>query len=164
MATEAEGGERGKGKGDGGRRRRPCTVCASMDKRDAVVCGTCSRRKHLMCFFPPWETEAGPCVRCAPKERQGGERAEGEEAEAEAAGGARVWTCDECRSAPPALLSRPKIGDELEAEVEDSFGRGMLWKRAIVRKHVGRDRFVLMINPDEEDDFFEEYASRSRFA
>ena len=56
----------------------------------------------------------------------------------------------------------PGIGAELQVEVEEPAARGgaIVWKRAIVLRKVikaGVERMVLMINPDEEDDFIEEY-------
>ena len=114
------GGAHCGGRGDT-RRRKPCMVCSETDRRDALVCGTCGARQHLMCVWPP--------MAAAP---------EGE------------WTCEACRCAPPSKV--PKPGDELEAEVQEKDKEGTLvWKRAVVIKSLPRERFVLMINPDEED-------------
>ena len=112
--------------------RRPCSVCSeASDARDAIICSRCGGRTHLMCFFPP--------------------RIEVQDDE--------VWECDECRTAIPPPLSMPKEGDELEAEVcePEAKGGAIVWKRAIVLKVLPRATFRLMINPDEEDDFIEEY-------
>ena len=114
--------------GTNGKKRRPCSVCDEYDRRDALVCSTCNQRFHLMCLWPPMES--------AP---------EGE------------WKCDDCRSAAPPLRHVPIPGEELEAEVEDSFSNKIVWKKAIVLKSVPPERFVLMINPEEEEDFIEEY-------
>ena len=67
LPNELAGLERRGGRADGGRAdergacakghgsRKPCGVCAEYDKRDALVCGTCGGRTHLMCLFPPME-------------------------------------------------------------------------------------------------------------
>ena len=124
------GGDKAAGGGGGSRRRNPCTACGESDKRDSLVCTVCNCRLHLMCSWPPLES--------APAE---------------------AWTCDACRSSVPPLRKVPTAGEELQAEVQESpaNGGGVVWKRAVVLKSLPRDRFVLMINPDEEDDFIEEY-------
>ena len=128
------GGTGGGGGGSGtrgeSRKRRPCFVCHEYDRRDALVCQLCYARVHLMCMWPPREN--------VPEE---------------------AWTCDDCRSAVPPLRHVPAPGDELEAEVQESDEKGgaVTWKRAVVLRKAGPERFVLMINPDEEDDFIEEY-------
>ena len=127
--SSAPSGGGGAARGES-KRRRPCIVCRELDRRDCLTCVSCGNRKHLMCCWPP--------VATAP---------EGED-----------WTCDECRCAVPALRV-PKPGDELEAEVQENEANGgsITWKRAVVLKSAPHERFVLMINPDEEDDFIEEY-------
>ena len=123
-------GVRGHGGGGVSRRRKPCSVCQGLDKRDALVCATCNTRMHLMCAWPPLESVSD-----------------------------EVWHCDACRSTVPPLRKVPTPGEELEAEVQESEANGgaVVWKRAVVLSARPKERFVLMINPDEEDDFIEEY-------
>ena len=131
----AEGGFGSSGSGSRGRRHAtPCMVCREVgDKRDCRHCARCGGRMHLMCFFPP-VVAADDDV-------------------------AEEWTCQECRASAVPPLLMPKEGAELEAEVCEPADKGgaVVWKRAIVQKVLPRSRFSVMINPDEEDDFFEEY-------
>jgi hypothetical protein len=115
-------GGAGGGGGGGGRRRKPCSECQVIDKRDALVCSKCHARLHLMCMWPPLED--------APAES---------------------WECDQCRSAVPPLRTVPQPGEELEAEVQENEANGgaVVWKRAVVLSSKPKERFVLMINPDE---------------
>ena len=122
----------GGGGGRGGERGGgPCSVCRESDRRDCLICHRCDQLTHLMCFFPP-KVSAD----------------EADEAH---------WTCDICSAKLPPPLAMPKQGDELEAEVAEPEGGAPVWKRAIVLKVLPRATFRLMINPDEEDDFIEEY-------
>ena len=129
LGLERRGGGAG-GRG-GGRGGGPCRVCGESDRRDCLTCHRCDQLTHLMCFFPP-------------------------KVSADEADGAH-WTCDECAASLPPPLAMPKQGDELEAEVAEPEGGAPVWKRAIVLKVLPRATFRIMINPDEEDDFIEEY-------
>ena len=112
-----------------GRNRPPCAVCLEMDKRDAVICGTCAQPTHLMCMFPPWES--------APDE----------------------WTCLSCRAVvpPPLNQTRPVVGEKIEVEVAEPEEKGSdkIWKKAVVSELRPCKRFICCIN--EEEDFLEEY-------
>ena len=93
------------GRKAGGQQGRPCECCGEADGRDAVRCGTCPARRHLMCFFPPL---ADAC---------------------EAAG----WQCDGCVRAVASggvLRSLPAVGETIEvdiAEVRDLGRYGEIW-------------------------------------
>ena len=171
--TPAKKGKKGDGGGGGGgasankvarepkeparrrRRRVPCEVCGECDDRDCVRCGGCDKAScHLMCVWPPLETEEGAewrCLSCATPEALAEEHALPSVGEAievagpadgewrpatvrRAKGGRLVaGSADPAAAAPPA--EGEAEGEEAAAAPEqlDEFGlsdEGTRWRRS----------------------------------